>query len=171
MKRLLIVLPVIVALIVSPLARAEGDSLDNATLNAIRANCVNAQITIQRIQEADKPTRINRGYLYETLSKLMANFNSRVAQNKIDSPELLSISSDYEKQLKTFTSDYTKYDEGLSALTALDCQADPAKFYSDLVQARQLRSSLNNSVNKLNTLLDHYQSNVNTVKKIVEAGV
>lgn len=169
MKRITVVALLVVVLLGSPLVRAEGESLDSVTLDAIRTNCVNAQVNIQRIQGADKPTRINRGYLYDTLLKLMVNLNSRIAQNKIDSPELLTITSEYEKQLKSFTSDYTSYDEGLSQLTSYDCQAHPAQFYTGLVEARQLRDSLNKAVISLDSLLDRYQEDVTSVKRIVEA--
>lgn len=156
-------------LLVSPLARAEGQSLDAKALDTIRTSCVTAQVNLQRLQQSEKPARINRGYLYDTLLKLMANLNSRVAQNKIDSPELLSITSEYERQLKSFVATYTKYDESLSALTSMDCRTDPAKFNDTLIQARQLRSSLSQTIDALDTLLDRYQTNVDAVRKVVEA--
>lgn len=160
-----------VTLVASPFARAEGTSLDSTTLNLVRTNCATAQVSIKRVQEVDKPTRINRGYLYDSLLKLMVNFNSRVAQSRIDSPELLTITSDFEKQFKTFTSTYTKYDEGLSSLASMNCAANPQKFYDDLAAARGLRDSLNKSVNALDGLVDKYQESIDSVKQIVEAGV
>lgn len=171
MKRIVIVAVLVLAVLASPLVRAEGQSLDAAALDAIRTSCVNTQVNLQRLQQSDKPTRINRGYLYDTLLKLMANFNSRVAQNKIDSPELLSITSEYERQLKSFTATYTKYDESLSALTSMDCRANPERFSDTLATAQQLRSSLAQTVDALDTLLDRYQTNVDAVRKVVEAGV
>lgn len=168
-QRTAIVTMLALAVLVSPLVRAEGQPLDAAALDVIRTNCVNTQVNLQRLQQSEKPTRINRGYLYDTLLKLMANFNSRVAQNKIDSPELLSITSEYERQLKSFTATYTKYDESLSTLTSMDCRANPARFNDTLAQTRQLRSSLAQTIDALDTLLSRYQTNVDAVRKVVEA--
>ena len=80
MKRRFVIFSVIVASLLSPTVRAEG-SLTDVQLDVIRTNCLSAQINLQRLQESDKLTRINRGNRYETMLRLMTNFISRVAQN------------------------------------------------------------------------------------------
>lgn len=164
MKRRFIVFAVIITTLLSPVVRAEG-SLSDTQLNAIRTNCLNAQINLQHVQESDKLTRINLGNRYETMLRLMTNFNSRVAQNKVDAPDLITIASDYQKKWDAFRTDYTTYYDGLTALMLLDCRNQPTSFYDQMSALRAERNGLADSVKQFGTLLDQYQQGVNTVKQ------
>lgn len=163
MKRTTILFAAVLVLISAPFARAEG-SLSDAQLEAIRTNCVNAQISLQHAQESDRFTRVNRGYRYEAILKLMTNFNSRVVENKVDAPELITIASDYQKNWDLFRKDYTAYDNAMDALVKMDCKDQPTTFNDQLVALREKRTSLNGRVRAFDTLLDRYQTGVNSVK-------
>lgn len=167
MKRGVPVLAALIVLIAAPLVRAEG-SLSDDQLSTIRANCVQAQIALQHVQESDKLTRINRGYRYESLLKLMTSFNSRVAENKVDAPELISIASDYQKNWDAFRNEYSSYDDAMTTLVQMDCKSQPTTFNDQLVALRQKRTNLNNHVKEFDTLLDKYQSGVDSVKQLQE---
>lgn len=163
MKRSVVILAALLVVVTGPFVRAEG-SLSDAELDAIRTNCVDAQITLQRVQDSDKLTRINRGYRYEALLKLMTSFNSRVAENKIDAPDLISIASEYQKNWDSFRAEYSDYDDALTALTELDCRAEPTTFHDQLVALREKRVNLANRVKEFDGLLDRYQTGVDAVK-------
>ncbi len=165
MKRSGLVCALVVTLLASPFVSAQAQPLSDAKLAAIQANCVSAQSGIVRLQQSEKPTRINRGYLYESILKLMVNFNSRVALNRIDAPELLSITSEYEKKLKDFSAAYTSYDDNLSNIGDIPCREQPTKFYDQLVEIRARRATLNSIINSLDGLLDRYQLNVTAITK------
>ena len=164
MKRIIPVIAMVLIIAVSPFARAEG-SLSDAELEAIRTNCVDAQISLQHTQESDKLTRINRGYRYEAVLKLMASFNSRVAENKIDAPELITIASDYQKTWDSFRAEYSEYDDALSALMRMDCKGQPTTFHDQLQALRGKRTGLNDRVKEFDTLLDNYQDGVDKIKQ------
>lgn len=170
MKRTIGLVAVIVAVLVSPLVRAEG-SLTDAQLRAIEANCVDAQINIQRVQEADKLTRINRGYLYDSTLKLMVNFNSRVAQNKLDAPELISITSSFTKTLDDFRATFTTYDDTLTQLTHLECYKQPTTFNDILTSARESRKVLSMHIRDFELLLNRYQTTLDGIKQKLGGGV
>ncbi len=167
MKRVVPVIAVLLVVLVAPLVRAEG-SLSDAQLNAIRTNCVNAQINLQHVQASDKLTRINRGYRYEALLKLMTSFNSRVVENKINAPELITIASDYQKTWELFRSEYSEYDDAMTTLIQMDCKNEPTTFNDRLVLLRDKRASLNGKVSKFDGLLDSYQSGVDVIKQGVQ---
>lgn len=156
-----------IVVLASPLARAEG-SLSDIELDAIRTNCVDAQISLQHLQATDRLTRINRGYRYEAVLKLMTNFNSRVAENKIDAPELITIASDYQKTWESFRSEYTAYYDAMTTLIAVDCKTEPTTFNDQLKALRDKRVGLNNRVKEFENLLDKYQTGVDKVKLAVE---
>lgn len=168
MYRTVLLLAIMLTVTVSPFVRAqEQGQPSTAQLNVIRANCVDAQPTFSRVQQSDKTSRINRGYEYEMLSRLMAAFNSRAALNRIDSPELLSITSDFEKAFKSFSEAYTKYDDNLSELIRIKCREMPEEFYATLREARQHREELSRRVGEMDELLTQYQANLDTIKKVV----
>lgn len=170
MKYLTSSLCLVLIIATAPTVRAV-DSLTDAQLNAIVANCVDAQISLQRVQQADKPTRINRGYLYDTLLKLMVNFNTRAAQNRIDSPDLLSVASKFEQEVKQFTQTYTAYDDAVTAIGSISCKESPTDFYDQLVRIRTQRAQLNKSVTTLDSYLDTYAQSVKYVREtVVPAG-
>lgn len=168
MKKTALLLSLAIAILVSPLTRAETQPLSSSAQQKLRQNCVSAQVSLQRVQQAEKPTRINRGYLYDRMLKLMTSFNSRVAFNNIDSPELFNITTRYQESLKSFAAEYTAYDNSLSDLIAFDCAGQPSQFYDTLVETRRLRSEFTKTINTLDSLLNDYRTNVDSVKKVVE---
>lgn len=169
MKKTALILSLVIAILASPLTRAETQPLSSSAQQTLRQNCVSAQVSLQRVQQSEKPTRINRGYLYDRMLKLMTSFNSRVAFNNIDSPELFNITTRYQESLKSFAEEYTAYDNSLSDLIAFDCVGQTSQFYDTLVETRRLRSELTKTINTLDSLLNDYRTNVDSVKKVVEA--
>lgn len=164
MKRRFLIFSVILASVLAPIVRADG-SLTDTQLNVIRTNCLNAQINLQHIQESDKRTRISRGSRYETMLRLMTSFNSRVAQNKVDAPDLITIASDYQKGWDAFRAEYTTYDDGLTTLIRLDCRNQPTSFYDQMGALRTERNGLEQHVKQFDVLLDRYQQGVDVVKQ------
>lgn len=168
MKKTALFVSLALAVLLSPLVRAETQPLSSGALQALRQNCVSAQVSLQRLQQSEKPTRINRGYLYDRALKLMSSFNSRVAFNNIESPDLFSLTARYQDGLRTFAEEYTKYDDHLSDLIAFDCTNNPTQFYDTLVETRRLRTDLTTTINEIDGLLKDYQTNLESVKKVVE---
>ncbi len=167
MKKLVPFLAIALVLVAVPFVRAEG-SLSDAELEAIRTNCVDAQIVLQHVQESDRLTRINRGYRYEAILQLMASFNSRVAENKLNAPELITIASDYQKTWDSFRAEYIEYDNAIASLSKMDCKAQPTTFNDQLSTLREKRTSLSGRVKEFDALLDKYQTGVNDVKQNLE---
>ena len=167
MKRTVPLIALLIVLVASPFARAEG-SLSDAQLEAIRTNCVDAQISLQHLQATDRLTRINRGSRYEAILKLMSNFNSRAVENKVDASDLVSIANDYQKTWDSFRSEYTAYYDAMTALMQVDCKTEPTTFNDKLVALRGKRTGLNIRVNQFETLLDKYQKQVDAVKTSLE---
>lgn len=162
MKYTLCILVAIMLVVTTPSVHAV-DSLTDAQLNAIVANCSNAQVSIQRVQQSDKPTRINRGYLYDTILKLMVNLNTRAAQNRIDAPDLLTVTNKYEQEVKQFTQVYTDYDDAVTSIAKISCQETPTDFYDQLVSIRAKRSALNKSVVTIDGYIDAYGQGVQRI--------
>ncbi len=168
MKRFVLTFSIVAAVVVSPFVRAEEQSLSDEQLNAIVANCTTAQVALRRVQQSDKPVRINRGYQYDSLLKLMTSLNTRAAGNRLDVPDLLTATSQFEEKIKQFTQQYTDYDRALSHVQTMSCRETPTDFYDRLSDLRSDREALHKSVGEMEELLNTYAKSVQLVRMQVE---
>jgi hypothetical protein len=124
----------------------------------IRASCVEAKSTMNRLHASDALLRVNRGQLFESIStKLMAPFNSRVAINQLDSGKLVSITSVYGKELDGFRTDYQQYEEAMSHVLQLDCTKQPVAFYDGVADARKKRDAVHTRAEALQKATRDYK--------------
>lgn len=148
--------------VVLPVVRADSAPMDDAHANRIRANCLNAQATLNRLHASDALLRVNRGQLYESISnKLMATLNSRIALNQMDGSKLSQITATYNKDYTTFYNDYLVYEQQLSAALQIDCTKQPVAFYDAVNDARTKRNTFHSSVVELNKQLAAYSDAFN----------
>jgi hypothetical protein len=157
----------IAVLVTASSVSAESAPLSDAQLNSVLANCSVAQVTLGRVQQSDKPARINRGFRYDSLLKLMVKLNTRVAQSRIDAPALFSTISNYEKEIKAFTQTYTSYDDALTDIQKMDCKETPTDFYDSLTRIRDSRTRLEGHIAQIDTYLDEYQKSINDLRTLV----
>lgn len=132
--------------------------MTDAHVERIQANCNAAQRTLQQLHASDGPLRVNRGQIYDSIStKLMTRLNSRLALNKLDASVLVKITSQYDKALSAFRSNYKLYDNQMSAVLSIDCRKQPVAFYDAVTKARQLRGSVHGDVTDMRRLIVEYQ--------------
>ena len=142
----------------APVVSAAPQVLTDDQIEQIRRNCQASQGYLQQIQRNDAAARINRGRAYESISKLVANFNSRVALNKVNGSTLVTVSSDLGKRISTFQADYLLYEDALSSALDIKCREQPVTFYDTLTNAREQRARLAKDIADINALLDSYQT-------------
>lgn len=125
---------------------------------AIKAGCNNAQTVLNQTEKTDAALRINRGRIYNEVVDLFYAMNARLAANKISAPKLVTITSEYEKELADFRDNYNKYDDQLNSIISLDCKSNPSDFYKSLTELRDKRGKLQNNLNELKKLFTDYQT-------------
>lgn len=126
-------------------ARAETPSsrLTDAQLVSIRTNCSQIKTQLDRVHSTDALLRVNRGQLYEHMgARLMTPLNTRIAANRLNGSNLITITSQYETHLDQFRNSYRDYERKLSETLRVDCQKQPANFYDLLEQSRTLRAKV-----------------------------
>ncbi len=181
-KRFSVAIAVILALVSGPLVYAEGQGLYMLTdmqISAIKSNCHSIQSTLTRIHTNDTLNRVHLGQEYETISaKFMAPMNSRVALMKLDGVELAKTTVDFNKQLDVFRDRYKQYDQSLLQAIQLKCTDQPVAFYDAIVQARDNRAAVKETIDDLGTLAVQYNNQVKelraqalTAQKPSETGV
>ena len=156
-------------LLASPQVFAQQGTVTAKQIEVIRQNCLDAQVSMQRLQYSDAAARINRGSSYEAIvSKLVAPFNSRAALNRLQAtPQLLDITNRLERTFTDFKKHYTAYEESLSAALALKCQDQPVTFYDRLGDTRAMRQQLATDITQLSRLFAEYQKAIESITKTV----
>lgn len=125
----------------------------------VRQNCKQAQSVLQRLQNTDVATRVNRGRIYENLiNRLITPFNNRVNVNRYDASALALATSQITAQFAAFKSDYSTYENSFSSLLSFNCEADPRGFYSLLVTTREGRTKVSDDIGALDTAISGYTS-------------
>lgn len=168
MSRRLALFASLVAFLSTPNVSAATETLGDTQIELIRQNCVAAQSNMQRLEQNETVTRRNRGANYESILKLMAAFNGRTAFNKLNVPNLVSITADVEKKKAEFNENYINYNNSLKVTMKLaNCKEQPVTFYDYLTQTRELRVKLSTSIEDIDRLLDSYQTSLDNLKRSV----
>lgn len=154
----------LLAVLASPMVSAEAEPLTDRQIDIIRANCLSAQSTMQQLQRSEAATRVNRGRGYESISKLMAALNSRVALKKLNAPGLNSSTAEMQKRFNSFKDDYSTYEDSLNTLVKMPCSEQPVTFYDTLTNVRQLRARVADDIDGINEMLDNYQTGVDSLR-------
>jgi hypothetical protein len=116
-------------------AAAPVGVLSDAQLQQVRQTCREAQVNLHSLQQRDTVLRINRGRLYDQVSKQTGAFVARLGVNKVNAPEVKQIDSDIRNQVQYFKSDYNSYANDLDAALAANCTDKPQDFYDSLQRA------------------------------------
>jgi hypothetical protein len=134
---------------------------DDAT---IAANCQQAQSTLRQIQKTDAVARINRGRAYsDILNDLLFTMNARLANNRLPTPHLSEITSEFQARLTNFRGNYDHYDDSLNAASGHNCVDNPAEFYEKLEKARTDRATVASDIERLDQLTRDYQTELANV--------
>lgn len=171
MKRFLVVGGLLATLIVGvaalhSLTTMADAPMTEAHIQRIRDNCSEAQSALSQLHATDALLRVNRGQLYESIStKLMEPFDSRLALNNYNAPDLVSIAADYDRQLTDFRSKYQQYEESMSATLAINCRNQPVAFYDSVTATRTQRDQVHQSALALHALITNYQQAFETFAK------
>ena len=155
-------------ILLAPSVQAAPQPLDDARIEQIRRNCQASQSYLQQIQRNDAAARINRGRAYESIGKLLTNFNGRVVLNKFDAPQLVSSASSFNDKVGNFQSDYLDYEDAVSATLKINCREQPVTFYDTLTRARDLRTKLAKDIQDIDALLNSYQKGLDVLRAELE---
>ena len=149
----------------------DGQLMTEEHITRIKSNCVEAQSSLNQLHTSDALLRVNQGRQYELIStKLMAPFNSRVAINKLDGTDLVSITSNYERELAAFRTNYKSYEEATSKALQINCINQPVAFYDYVGDARAKRKIVHGNIVKLNNMIDDYKDKFEVLAKTLPKG-
>lgn len=135
--------------------------MTDAHITRIRSNCQEALGAIATIHANDAPIFVNRNQTYFSIGdKMMSRLNGRLSADRFDASEQVRITTEYDNVLHKFRTTYKTYDDTMAELLRMDCKKQPVSFFDMVAEAREQRASVNQSVKKLNELIDNYQESV-----------
>lgn len=161
-----------VGTVVSTAVMAQEARLSDAHIARIKAECAGAFVSIDQLHRSDARLRVNRGQYYEYIStKLMAPLNSRIAFNRLDGTALIAATTQYEKALSQFRSDYITYEQAVARVLKVNCYDEPQRFYELVMDARQKRGVVHEDVVLIHQYIDEYQAAFRTFRADYELSV
>ena len=169
MKKIMIVISaVLIAVAAVQTARAQqsDDIITDAEITAIKTHCSDIQVTLNRLKQADKLLRLDRGQVHRVIrDKLMTPLNQRIASNQLNGSELVATTAAYNNEYQKFFAAYTEYDTALSLAISTDCVKQPTTFYDRVADAREKRFTLRQASRELVILAGQYKSQYENFKR------
>lgn len=164
MKRIVLIVSAVMAIVVSPGVRAESAPLTDEYIASIKAGCADALQGMLQVQRAEAVTRVNRGREYEATLRLLAAFNSRAVLNKLDIPVLTGTTTRLQTKFSEFQKDYLNYADTVDEALKINCKAAPVTFYDNLTAAREARARVASDVRDMDALFSEYQKGLDALK-------
>ncbi len=146
---------------------AQSD-LNADMLDTIRSRCSNSQFALQQIEKRDAVSRINRGRAYDQMLRQVSALNSRFAYNKVNSSDLIDLTTQLQSAVDGFRASYDRYDTDISDAMKIDCKVKPADYYAVIIKARDDRNIVGDQVNKIVDLLNQYRSAITKYRETAE---
>lgn len=140
---------------------AESGQVSEAQRAKIRSNCTQIKGSLHQLHATDALLRVNRGQVYESMtSRLMTPFNTRLSAGGFDNKAMTTHTGLYTTALATFRTDYISYEQKVAEALRVDCQREPDQFYTLILEARELRRTVHDDVQKLHRIITDYSTSV-----------
>lgn len=139
---------------------AQSSDIPQDKLNLIQQRCTSSQLALQQIEKRDAVSRINRGRAYDQLLRQVSAFNSRLAYNKINAPDLIDLTNQLQNAVNKFRDNFDQYDTDLSRAQQIDCKTKPADYYNQITKARSDRTVVNEQIKVVSGIMAQYREAV-----------
>jgi hypothetical protein len=138
-----------------------AENLTPEQTSRVKANCSSIKTSLNQLHASDALLRVNRGQMYESVAtKLMDRFNDRLSGDRLDNKAMTTVTGNYRTALNNFRVDYIAYEQKLAEAIRIDCVAQPNSFHNAVVEARALRNTVHDDVQKLHRIIDDYRLSV-----------
>ncbi len=150
MKRFLMVIMVLVFGFVSIPVSAISDTQKESIIE----KCDSIKTNLKTVQRNDSRTRVFLGAYYETiLTRYITPLNIKLVEKNLSNAGFVENQNGFASSKTIFANDFTKYQQMLEGLVAVDCKTEPEKFYNELVDVRKRRKIMEQDVLKMRQLI------------------
>lgn len=145
---------------VTPAVRAQDGQLrpaEETVFESLTMDCLDVKMKLSAVHQQDGLLRVNAGAAFNDISeRLIARFNSKVASENLDGPDLISNAASVREDRQEFDDNYQRYEKAMNQLLKSDCQSRQGQFYQELQAVQQMRSDVYGSMNRTNQSIDNY---------------
>ncbi|MBQ3476003.1 hypothetical protein IJH26_00600 [Candidatus Saccharibacteria bacterium] len=150
MKRFLMVMMVLALGFVSIPVSAISDTQKESIIE----KCDNIKTNLKTVQRNDSRARVFLGAYYETiLTRYITPLNIKLVEKNLSNAGFVENQNGFASGKTIFANDFTKYQQMLEELVAVDCKTEPEKFYNELVDVRKRRKIMEQDVLKMRQLI------------------
>lgn len=148
---------VVICLFVTACQVLNAAAISDAQKTIIIKRCDDIKTDLRLVQREDAKSRVHLGTYYD---KIMTNFvtplNVKLVENNLSSAGFIDNQNELAKTKNTFANDFTKYQQMLEELVAIDCKNEPEQFYDKLVDVRQRRKTMEQDTLKMRRLISEH---------------
>ena len=131
----------------------------------IMKRCDDIKADLRLVQRDDAKSRVHLGTYYDDiLSNYIMPLNVKLVEKNLSNAGFIDNQNEFVKTKTTFVNDFTKYQQMLEELVAMDCKNEPEKFYDELVDVRQRRKTMEQDVLKMRRLISEHISLVENMR-------
>ena len=167
-KSVLFILPLIFSILLVPASATSALEFISPTekVENVRTNCSDIKDTLKRVQNSDRNTRVSLGRTYQQiLSDFITPMNVRLVKNNRFDYNLNEIQNSFVSARDSFNRNYIYYGQTLESLLAIDCKSNPEEFYGKLIEVRNARKSVADSVAEIEKIIDKHTTAVADLKE------
>ncbi|HEX6462167.1 MAG TPA: hypothetical protein VFZ58_02735 [Candidatus Saccharimonadales bacterium] len=133
---------------------------------AIVTRCDQLRVQLGTVQKNETVTRVTRGRVYDLeIIPYVTAFNSRIATNNVDAPELISTAAQIQASVNAYANQFTTYSDDLTNAQRIDCKTKPGEFYDWLDKARADRATLAAQVAHIDQLVAAYTGQLQVLEQ------
>lgn len=130
---------------------------DSTLYTALTMDCLAVKLKLTKVHEDDGLLRVTTGQVYDQITnKLMARLNAKIAEQRLDGGQLIDTAAKFDSQVNEFRSSYQTYEVAMSDLLKMDCRSQQQSFYTALVDTRNKRADMAETVKSLEETMETY---------------
>ena len=133
---------------------------------AIKNHCETIRDDLKKVQRTDSRIRVYLGGYYEgIMTKFITPLNVKLVEANLSNANFVENQNRFANEKVSFANDFVEYQKGLEELIAVDCKAEPDRFYEKLTSVRKKRKAVEQEVAKLRELIGENVKLVNGLKE------
>lgn len=161
MKKRMMILVLVGCILGCGLATVSVCAEERTDFSGVSNNCESVKEILKNVQREDSRLRVYLGSYYEkVLTKYVTRLNLRLVENNLSQTGLIDGQGKMADVRADFVQGFIDYQKLLEELVAMDCKAEPEKFYNELVKVREGRAKVFSDVSKLRELIKGHRQEV-----------
>ena len=171
MKKRMMILALMGCILGCGLVTANVREVERSDFSDVSKNCDSVKEILRNVQREDSRMRVYLGSYYEkVITKYVTRLNLRLVENNLSQSGLIESQSKMVEARANFIQDFINYQKELEELVAMDCKAEPEKFYKELLFVREQRAKVAADTAKLKKLITEHRDGVQKLREKIGGG-